>query len=414
MSLTLERGFGGFAKAALAVVLAATMAAAMVALFPAAAEAQTQTEDEGARSVVVRPGDSLWSISEELLGPDATPRRVMNGAKRVHALNRARIGADPDLIIVGRELTIPRSMSEPHVAETRPLSKIAEASDEGAPRRAPRQGAIPRPEASPEEAAERLETNTKGKEALLDPRAVARVPAVRMAVSNDARPGSLFGVPPDAVVAPVVVALLAAALLAAYIRRAARRKARDRELWFRETYGRPYAAFDPSASHGGASRWVSEVRGQATSSDGPTDAGAALEDRSDRTGPSAVARAKRARVLRRRPLGLRQQPPQLRARGSRQPVRARPQRSASSGHQRTEARTGHEEWEPNVALVGALWGLPLCPGTDHGDSLARIEPQLKEALGALGRLERRRGLSESEKARRGALTTLMMYIERAE
>src|ERR687893_1807854 len=109
-----ERGFDGLAGAALAAVLAATLAAAMLALSPAPAGAQTLNESdppESDPSVVVRPGDSLWSISSALLGPDATPRRVLKGAWRIHALNRARIGADPDLILAGQQLSVPPAMS---------------------------------------------------------------------------------------------------------------------------------------------------------------------------------------------------------------------------------------------------------------------------------------------------------------
>ncbi len=96
------------------VAVTLVVAAAVLALFPAAAEAQTsaQTEDGSAPSVVVRPGDSLWSISQERLGPDATPQRVADAAERIHALNRGRIGADPDLIFVGQELSLPPALSE--------------------------------------------------------------------------------------------------------------------------------------------------------------------------------------------------------------------------------------------------------------------------------------------------------------
>jgi LysM repeat protein len=96
------------------VAVTLVVAAAVLALFPAAADAQTSapTEDGSAPSVVVRPGDSLWSISEERLGPNATPQRVAEAAERIHALNRGRIGADPDLIFVGQELSLPPALSE--------------------------------------------------------------------------------------------------------------------------------------------------------------------------------------------------------------------------------------------------------------------------------------------------------------
>ena len=117
-------------EAILAVTLVA--AAAVLALFPAAADAQTSapTEDGSAPSVVVRPGDSLWSISEGRLGPDATPQRVADAAERIHALNRGRIGADPDLIFVGQELSLPPALSERPAGAT-PAPKTGEAADAG-------------------------------------------------------------------------------------------------------------------------------------------------------------------------------------------------------------------------------------------------------------------------------------------
>ena len=337
MSLKLERGFGGLAGAALAALLAATLAAAMLALSPAAAGAQTR--DEGDPSVVVRPGDSLWSISEERLGPDATPRRILNGAKRIHALNRDRIGADPGLLLVGQELSIPWAMSGPPNGAAAPARKAAEASGpdpkdraaEGpagkeAPRKASGQGAIPRSDISLGEAAEMLGADTAGKEALPDQRAVAPVPAARRVASNDAQPSSvgpllrtvrtefasaasaltepLFGAPADAraegrrLLGLVVLALTpaVAALAAACARGAARRKARRWEAWIREGYGSPYAAPDPSASQVEASRRVPEVRGQTASSESPANAGAAPENRTDRVGLAGIVRQRRRAV----------------------------------------------------------------------------------------------------------------------
>jgi hypothetical protein len=104
------------------------LAAVMLALFPAVAEAQT--EDNGTPAIVVRPGDSLWSISEQLLGPNATPQRIANAAERIHELNRAQIGADPDLILVGQELLVPPALSE-RTTGAPPAPKTTEAAEAG-------------------------------------------------------------------------------------------------------------------------------------------------------------------------------------------------------------------------------------------------------------------------------------------
>lgn len=58
-------------------------------------------------TVVVRCGDSLWSIAASHLGPEATVEQVAREWPRWYAANRAVIGADPDLIRPGQELRPP-------------------------------------------------------------------------------------------------------------------------------------------------------------------------------------------------------------------------------------------------------------------------------------------------------------------
>jgi hypothetical protein len=66
-----------------------------------------------------------------------------------------------------------------------------------------------------------------------------------------------------------------------------------------------------------------------------------------------------------------------------------------------------EEWEPGGALREALERLPLRPGPGRGERLAGLAPHLQEALGELGRLGRRRGLSDGERVAQGALRALL-------
>lgn len=57
---------------------------------------------------VVRPGDSLWSISAALLGSD-DPARIAAAWPRLYRLNARRIGPDPGLIHPGTVLRLPAS-----------------------------------------------------------------------------------------------------------------------------------------------------------------------------------------------------------------------------------------------------------------------------------------------------------------
>ncbi|MEO5665675.1 MAG: LysM domain-containing protein [Nocardioides sp.] len=55
-------------------------------------------------SIIVRTGDSLWSIASERLGPDAALADIDAAWRELYAANRSAIGADPDLIRPGLDL----------------------------------------------------------------------------------------------------------------------------------------------------------------------------------------------------------------------------------------------------------------------------------------------------------------------
>jgi nucleoid-associated protein YgaU len=62
---------------------------------------------KNARSHVVQPGESLWSIARTLLGSDASPAQIAREVNRLWELNKDRIGTgDPDLLKVGTRLTL--------------------------------------------------------------------------------------------------------------------------------------------------------------------------------------------------------------------------------------------------------------------------------------------------------------------
>ena len=114
------------------------LCAALLAASPAVAQAQ-------AERVVVRPGDTLWTISTERLGADATPQQIASEAERIYALNRDQIGPDPDLLFPGQELSV-SAAGEPSAAPDRAPDqeegRAAEAAAAGAAApRAPEQPA---------------------------------------------------------------------------------------------------------------------------------------------------------------------------------------------------------------------------------------------------------------------------------
>jgi hypothetical protein len=64
--------------------------------------------DLTAATVVVAPGDTLWSIAARHLPPDAPDALVARRWRAIYAANRGRIGPDPDLIQPGLHLHLRR------------------------------------------------------------------------------------------------------------------------------------------------------------------------------------------------------------------------------------------------------------------------------------------------------------------
>lgn len=75
---------------------------------PAAARADRPREARAAVStVVVRPGQSLWTIAEDLLPEPASDQQVTTAWQRLHCANAESIGPEPDLILPGARLLVP-------------------------------------------------------------------------------------------------------------------------------------------------------------------------------------------------------------------------------------------------------------------------------------------------------------------
>jgi nucleoid-associated protein YgaU len=59
-------------------------------------------------AVVVRPGDTLWSIAASRLGPGTPTDAAVDAAwRRLYAHNRSTVGPRPDLIHPGARLRMP-------------------------------------------------------------------------------------------------------------------------------------------------------------------------------------------------------------------------------------------------------------------------------------------------------------------
>lgn len=64
-----------------------------------------------AGSHTVERGDSLWRITAELLGPDASNAAIADAWPLIYQANRSTIGDDPGLILPGQQLTIPKEVA---------------------------------------------------------------------------------------------------------------------------------------------------------------------------------------------------------------------------------------------------------------------------------------------------------------
>ena len=73
----------------------------------------TPVHRSGPRTIVVRPGDSLWTIAARELGPHATRTTIDRRWPRWYAANADRIGPDPGLIRPGQHLLRPNDPTTP-------------------------------------------------------------------------------------------------------------------------------------------------------------------------------------------------------------------------------------------------------------------------------------------------------------
>ncbi len=130
-------------------IAGAALLAGTLFVFPAAAEAQedggtnrlegTQSATQNANATMplppaserathlVVPGDSLWSVAQERLGPNPAPQQIASEVEKIFELNRDHIGDDPNLILPGQQLSLDAAAepapSTPAVAETAAMAE---------------------------------------------------------------------------------------------------------------------------------------------------------------------------------------------------------------------------------------------------------------------------------------------------
>jgi hypothetical protein len=247
LSLTLKRGV----EVLVGMVLSVAM---LTVVLPAAAEAQdARSADRGANAtpthidiVVVRPGDSLWSISSERLGPDASARQIDREVERIYALNQDQIGPDPNLIFADQELSLPTrgepSTDRPPVADRGGEPVVSDSASKKAATKRPVRSA----------------TSDLGAEPVTLPalpaagKAVPRVGSLRTVGDTSSWPTAwptVASLANSRLFAPVIIVLAVClvGLLVWALLRQKRRGGRKRRSW-EENHGNNYTRFDPFLS----------------------------------------------------------------------------------------------------------------------------------------------------------------------
>lgn len=70
---------------------------------------RTDGREPATADYVVQPGDSLWRIAARLLMPGGADPDVAAAARALYRANRPTLGPDPDLLLPGQHLRLPRT-----------------------------------------------------------------------------------------------------------------------------------------------------------------------------------------------------------------------------------------------------------------------------------------------------------------
>src|SRR5215211_1403079 len=384
--------------------------AVVLALCPAVAQAQeTNHNNASAERLVVAPGDCLWSISEQQLGPGATPQQIAHEVELIYARNRSIIGADPNMIFAGQRLSVPPTLEHPAVEEASRSAAPVEREAARAPAMGGSAVGLPaehgsqqRPAGEQRPASEAVATDTSQEEAepptLPAVVGIAPVPTVRMVAGTPSALEQFFAL--DGPYAErrllglgimLVSLLIGAATLARVAWQVVDRR-RHRRRWYPQAYGRAYAPplMDFRASSSGP-----------PSESLPEEAASAAPSEEYRR-PFAVIdhRPRRAWRLPGGDWGQKDHALMLNRR-----------RQAVVGVNPNVPEERNEEWEIDEPLRRALESLPLQPGAPMLQAVTGLKPHVEEALKSLALLEHRRSLSEYEHRQADTLRGLLASAE---
>ncbi len=350
-------------KRGIEVMAGAALMVALLFVVPAVAQAQERQEGAPPASVVVKPGDTLWSISEERLGPNAAPQRIAREVERLYALNRERIGPDPNQIFSGQELSLPPAGGSSSTEEAATKNKAQETAQaatgtvEGAAR-----GAKGRP-------ADQQQANHPNLPKAPTSAAAAAVPAVgSLSTDTQTAAGTFLGAFTEARTTAdgrrllglgIIALTLVVGALMAWKLAMRPSLSDDLEVWGIPSghQGRPHASLQ------------------------------AYDARSSGFSANGAASSEGARDLP----------------GSTQVVNAEFGEPDAS-----------REWEIGEPLRRAVGSIPLEPGPDRSRALSEARPLAQGSLATLAFLEQRRRLSPKELRQAGAIRRFLAALEEEE
>lgn len=162
--------------------------------------------------LVVEPGESLWSISEEHIGPGATPKQIAYEVERTFDLNRGLIGEDPNLIFPGQEFVLLPPASD--TAATAPVSQEPAAQQAPNPIVVQSEGVSNSPVAEPAVSEEAVPENDASGGAVSEDAVTA--PPTKGQTDEQAENASAESVPAESVPSTTAAGGVAGSLLEVY------------------------------------------------------------------------------------------------------------------------------------------------------------------------------------------------------